>query len=348
ALRTPTYICETVRKWNLSFDRKTDPVAFLERLEELQTSYKLTDEQLLIAIPELLKATALLWCRNNHKTWNTIQDLAREIEAYERLQKELKHHHATNIATVSSIKKSGTTSPPNTSYDRKGTCWRCGETDGKRRPDRRVTEPRPSVPPRLRVAEQEHSLLFTTEKTPDERMMIPIMVAGIPTSALIDTGSARSYINQDLMNPPHVSINLPTQPLYEVTTTPEGTATTSNRLTSFLNEELPLFRSVKEVTPLITHHIRLKDPTPIKQRYQPRNPKMMASINQENLQRKKELSPKLQTSWDGTHKVIKRLNDVVYRIQPCAQRRCKKRVVHLERLAPYGSKGIVSDRDDQT
>ncbi|GLV41790.1 hypothetical protein CBL_02975 [Carabus blaptoides fortunei] len=155
---------------------------FHARLEELRTSYKLTDEQLLIAIPELLKATALLWCRNNHKTWNTwdhflkdfrsfylpadytlirrhsgmspaqelyrvytnllpdyrqyircrdcnsFQDLVREIEAYEKLQKELKHHHATNIATVSSIKKPRTTSPPNTRYERKGTCWRCGGT----------------------------------------------------------------------------------------------------------------------------------------------------------------------------------------------------------------------------
>ena len=30
-----------------------------------------------------------------------------------------------------------------------------------------------------------------------------------------------------------------------------------------------------------------------------------------NPQRKKELSPKLQTSWDGPYKIIKRLNDVV-------------------------------------
>ena len=34
-----------------------------------------------------------------------------------------------------------------------------------------------------------------------------------------------------------------------------------------------------------------------------------------NPQRKKGLSPKLQTSWDGPYKIIKRLKDVVYRIQ---------------------------------
>lgn len=208
ALRTPTHVCETVRKWNLSFDGKTDPVAFLERLEELRTSYKLADEQLLIAIPELLKATALLWYRNNRQAWNTwdqfledfrafylpadyvlgleeqisrrvqrtgetgreyiidlqtlirrhggmspaqelyrvytnllpdyrqyirrrdcntIQDLVREIEEYEKLQKELRNRHATNIAAVSSIKKPVVAPlPSNTAYDRKGTCWRCG------------------------------------------------------------------------------------------------------------------------------------------------------------------------------------------------------------------------------
>lgn len=64
--------------------------------------------------------------------------------------------------------------------------------------------------------------------------------------------------------------------------------------------------------------------------------------------RKKGLCPKLQTSWEGPYKVIKRLNDVVYRIHSCTQRRSKMKVVHLERLAPYASKGFVSDRDEQT
>ena len=34
-----------------------------------------------------------------------------------------------------------------------------------------------------------------------------------------------------------------------------------------------------------------------------------------NPMRKKGLFPKLQTSWDGPYKIVKRLNDVVYRIQ---------------------------------
>lgn len=205
ALRTPTHVCETVRKWNLSFDGKTDPVAFLERLEELRTSYKITDEQMLIAIPELLKATALLWCRNSRSTWETwdafledfrafylptdfhlaleeqisrrtqrtgeagreyvidlqtlirrhggispaqelyriynnllpeyrqyirrrdcpnIRDLVREIDEYEKLQKEVKPR-TVKLAAVKG--PAATLRPPNTTYDRKEACWRCGD-----------------------------------------------------------------------------------------------------------------------------------------------------------------------------------------------------------------------------
>lgn len=66
-----------------------------------------------------------------------------------------------------------------------------------------------------------------------------------------------------------------------------------------------------------------------------------------NPQRKKGMSPKLQTSWEGPYKIVNRLNDVVYRIQSYTARRGKIKFVHLERLAPYGSEKLVSDRDDQ-
>lgn len=66
-----------------------------------------------------------------------------------------------------------------------------------------------------------------------------------------------------------------------------------------------------------------------------------------NPQRKKGLSPKLQTHWEGPYRVIKRLNDVVYRIQKCNSPRAKMKVVHLERLARYG-KGVSEPvRDEQ-
>ena len=59
-----------------------------------------------------------------------------------------------------------------------------------------------------------------------------------------------------------------------------------------------------------------------------------------NLQRKKRLS-KLQTSCDGPYKIIKRLNDVVHRIQEANSPRTKMKVAHIERLAKYG-KEIMS------
>jgi hypothetical protein len=49
--------------------------------------------------------------------------------------------------------------------------------------------------------------------------------------------------------------------------------------------------------------------------------------------RTKGISPKLQSSWEGPHKVIARINDVVYRIQRSP--RSRMMAVHLDRLAPY-------------
>ncbi|UYV82442.1 K02A2.6-like, partial [Cordylochernes scorpioides] len=66
-----------------------------------------------------------------------------------------------------------------------------------------------------------------------------------------------------------------------------------------------------------------------------------------NPQRKKELSPKLQYHWEGPYKIIKCLNDVIYRIQKT--RTSKPKVVHYNRLAPF--RGSVPEqwtvRDDQ-
>ncbi|KAJ8940117.1 hypothetical protein NQ318_009831 [Aromia moschata] len=52
-----------------------------------------------------------------------------------------------------------------------------------------------------------------------------------------------------------------------------------------------------------------------------------------NPARKKERCPKLQKSWEGPYKIIKRLKDVVYMIQRGP--RAKMKVVHLDRLTPY-------------
>ncbi|GFU98817.1 hypothetical protein TNCV_2308411 [Trichonephila clavipes] len=52
-----------------------------------------------------------------------------------------------------------------------------------------------------------------------------------------------------------------------------------------------------------------------------------------NLKRRKGISPKLQTNWEGPYTVLKRLNDVVVRIQKSPH--SKPKVIYSNRLAPY-------------
>ncbi|KAJ8958651.1 hypothetical protein NQ318_016376 [Aromia moschata] len=63
-------------------------------------------------------------------------------------------------------------------------------------------------------------------------------------------------------------------------------------------------------------------------RYQPGNQVWLY-----NPQRRRGLSPKLQSSWEGPYEVVTRINDVIYRIQKLP--RGKPRVVHFNRLAPF-------------
>ncbi|GFX27805.1 hypothetical protein TNCV_2614651 [Trichonephila clavipes] len=52
-----------------------------------------------------------------------------------------------------------------------------------------------------------------------------------------------------------------------------------------------------------------------------------------NPKRRKGLSPKLQTYWEGPYTVLKRLNGVVVRIQKSPH--SKSKVIHYNRLTPY-------------
>ncbi|GFT31404.1 retrovirus-related Pol polyprotein from transposon 412 [Trichonephila clavipes] len=52
-----------------------------------------------------------------------------------------------------------------------------------------------------------------------------------------------------------------------------------------------------------------------------------------NPKRRKGLSPNLQSNWEGPYTVLKRLNDVVVRIQKSPH--SKQKVIHYNRLAPY-------------
>ncbi|KAL6421097.1 hypothetical protein ACFW04_013057 [Cataglyphis niger] len=70
-----------IRKWGCHFDGK-DPVAFLERLEELSASYEIEERYLLLGLPELLKEDALLWYRNGREDWSTWTDFCRDFRMH--------------------------------------------------------------------------------------------------------------------------------------------------------------------------------------------------------------------------------------------------------------------------
>jgi hypothetical protein len=73
------------------------------------------------------------------------------------------------------------------------------------------------------------------------------------------------------------------QPAFQVSDSPPLTLSPDEeqRLRQFLVEELPLFDSVRGLTPLARHEIRLLHPEPVKQRYRPRNPFMQGIIDEE-------------------------------------------------------------------
>lgn len=73
-------ICDTARKWGIRFDGSTDPLSFLERIEELIECYRMEEDHLLRALPELLKGQVLLWYRNNKGTWRTWNDFTTDLK----------------------------------------------------------------------------------------------------------------------------------------------------------------------------------------------------------------------------------------------------------------------------
>jgi len=62
-----------IRKWGCHFDGR-DPLAFLERIDELQMQYRYPGNLMLEGLPEMLRGDALAWYRNNRAEWNTWAD----------------------------------------------------------------------------------------------------------------------------------------------------------------------------------------------------------------------------------------------------------------------------------
>lgn len=81
-ISTTASTCSVVRKWNLRFDgrKDADAISFLERLNELMTSYGVSHNMMLKALPELFKDSALLWYRNNRDCWSEFMDFVRDFQ----------------------------------------------------------------------------------------------------------------------------------------------------------------------------------------------------------------------------------------------------------------------------
>src|SRR3978361_1043419 len=73
---------KVISKWNLAFNGSSDPVDFLERLEELRELYRIPSNQFRVAISELLQGNALLWYRNNRSAWFTWEEFVRDFREY--------------------------------------------------------------------------------------------------------------------------------------------------------------------------------------------------------------------------------------------------------------------------
>lgn len=73
---------KAISKWNLSFDGSSDPVAFIERIEELRELYNIPYNQVLAAMSELLQGSALLWYRNNRFLWSSWEEFLGDFREY--------------------------------------------------------------------------------------------------------------------------------------------------------------------------------------------------------------------------------------------------------------------------
>ena len=90
-----------IRKWGCQFDGR-DALAFLERVEELRSSYGLTPEEVLTGLPVLLKGEPLLWYRNVRDSVRTWEEFEKELRLYyvpRRIKAQLEREIRDRIQT---------------------------------------------------------------------------------------------------------------------------------------------------------------------------------------------------------------------------------------------------------
>ncbi|XP_063931862.1 uncharacterized protein LOC135143851 [Zophobas morio] len=73
---------DLVRKSRIHFDGETDPMAFLERAEELQEHFGISPDTMLTVLPEMLTDKAVEWYRNNRALWYSWDDFVEEFRDF--------------------------------------------------------------------------------------------------------------------------------------------------------------------------------------------------------------------------------------------------------------------------
>ncbi len=73
---------DLMRTSRFHFDGEIDPMAFLERAEELQQHFCIPSETMLTLLSEILTYKALEWYRNNRALWYSWDDFVKEFRDF--------------------------------------------------------------------------------------------------------------------------------------------------------------------------------------------------------------------------------------------------------------------------
>ncbi|XP_070071125.1 activity-regulated cytoskeleton-associated protein-like [Drosophila takahashii] len=97
---TTATLAEKLRNWGITFDGTTDPILFIQHLEERATAYEIKVEKMPQAIPGLLTDTAEHWFRTSQllgKSWVNFKkaflDFFLPPRYFRRLEDEIRTRH---------------------------------------------------------------------------------------------------------------------------------------------------------------------------------------------------------------------------------------------------------------
>jgi len=97
---TAATLAEKLRNWGITFDGTTDPISFIQHLEERATAYEVNVEKMPQAIPGLLTDTAEHWFRTSQllgESWKyfkkALLDFFLPPRYFQRLENEIRTRH---------------------------------------------------------------------------------------------------------------------------------------------------------------------------------------------------------------------------------------------------------------